>query len=92
MPDASPAAAPAPRRRTFVSFAPATLAAIDDLAALRFGGNRSRALEAAALLAAEVLSEPATLPHGADTRAALAAYCASRGAPAPDAKGGGPGA
>lgn len=80
------------RRRRAFTLDPATLAALDALARLRFGGNRSRALEAAALLAAEVLSEPATLPHGADARAALAAYCAARGAPAPEAQDGGPGA
>lgn len=61
------------RQRINVMMDPAALAVLDDLAAARYGGNRSRALDDAVTLAALVLNRPEAFGRG--PAAALAAYC-----------------
>jgi hypothetical protein len=59
-----------------VTLAPDSHDALARLAALRFGDNRSKAVEWAVAIAAEVLAHPATL-GATGPEAALEAYCAA---------------
>lgn len=62
------------------------VAALDDVAAVRFGGNRTRALEAAIGLASIVYGSPAGRA-GLDAADALERWAAARRRPAADAAG-----
>lgn len=64
------------RLRINVTVDPDALATLDALAAGRYGGNRSRALDDCMRIGAAVLGRPAA--YGLDPAAALAAYCRSR--------------
>lgn len=61
------------RLRINVTVDPDALATLDALAAGRYGGNRSRALDDCMRIGAAVLGRPAA--YGLDPAAALAAYC-----------------
>lgn len=61
------------RERLYVSIDPEARRQLDALAAARYGGNRSRALDDAVTLAAAVLNRPEAF--GLDPAAALEAFC-----------------
>lgn len=68
---------PTGRVRLVSSIHPEADKALDDLAALRFGGVRSRALDWCISIGAAVLSDPATF-GAVDPAAALAVHCAGQ--------------
>lgn len=68
---------PTGRVRLVSSIHPDADAALDELAALRFGGVRSRALDWCIGIGAAVLADPATL-GAADAAAALAVFCSGQ--------------